>query len=346
VRLVTFDPHHVDLVGPRVGVLSGDRVVDLQAAHTALACERGLSAPDARMAASAVAPRDMVTFFEAGPEGHQRAQDAVGYVTAALERGDQPTAPGDEPVAPLAAQVRLRAPVPRPRRIRDYLTYEAHASGSGLSVPEAFRSVPICYECNVETILGPGDEIPWPAYTDQMDFELEVGFFVGRGGRNISVEEAPGHIAGVTIFNDLSARDIQFFEMSLNIGPSKGKSFGTVMGPCVLTMDEVDEFALQCSARVNGETWTEADTSGRRYSFGEVLAWASYCEPVFPGEFLAVGTVGGGCGLELDRWISSGDVLELEVDGLGVLRNVIGKKEEPPPGAGLRSYVGAPRAAH
>lgn len=346
MRLVTFDPQHVELVGPRVGVLAGDRVVDLYAAHTTMASQRGLAPGDARLAAMAAAPSDLIAFFEGGSAAHQRAQDAVGHVTAALERGDQPTAPGGEVVAPLASEVHLRAPVPRPRRIRDYLTYEAHAAGSGLSVPEAFRSVPICYECNVETILGPEDEIPWPAYTDQMDFELEVGFFVGRAGRNISVEEAPSHIAGITIFNDLSARDIQFFEMSLNIGPSKGKSFGTVMGPCVLTMDEVDEYALQCTARVNGEVWTQADTSGRRYSFAEVLAWASYCEPVFPGEFLAVGTVGGGCGLELDRWISSGDVLELEIGGLGVLRNVVGKKEQPPPNAGLRSYVGAPRAGH
>lgn len=346
MRLVTFDPKHVSLVGPRVGVLSGDRVVDLYAAHTAMARLRGLEAAEARMAAAAVAPRDMIAFFEGGSAAQRYAEDATGFVTAALERGDDLEAPGNELVAPLAADVRLRAPVPRPRRIRDYLTYEAHASGSGLPVAEAFRSVPICYECNVETILGPTDEIPWPAYTDQMDFELELGFFVGRGGRNISVEEAPNHIAGITIFNDLSARDIQFFEMSLNIGPSKGKSFGTVMGPCVLTMDEVDEYALQCTARVNGEVWAKADTSGRRYSFAEVLAWASYCEPVFPGEFLAVGTVGGGCGLELDRWITSGDLLELEVGGIGVLRNLVGEKEQPPAGAGLPSYVGAPRAGH
>lgn len=346
MRLVTFEPQRVDLVGPRVGVLLRDRVVDLFAAHTALAEQRGLTGSDARLAAAAAAPSTMIAFFEGGRDARQRAEDAVGFAAAALERGDEPVATGGEPVAPAADGVRLRAPVPRPPRIRDYLTYEGHASGSGLAVPEAFRHVPICYECNTSTILGPSDPIPWPAYTDQMDFELEVGFFVGRGGRNITVEQAPDHIAGVTIFNDLSARDIQFYEMSLNIGPSKGKSFGTVMGPCVLTMDEVDEFALQCTARVNDEVWTKADTSARRYSFAQVLAWASYCEPVQPGEFLAVGTVGGGCGLELDRWIRSGDVLELEVGGIGVLRNIISEKEQPPEGAGLTTYTGAPRAGH
>jgi 2-keto-4-pentenoate hydratase/2-oxohepta-3-ene-1,7-dioic acid hydratase in catechol pathway len=346
VRLVTFDPQHVQLVGSRVGVLFRDRVVDLYAAQVAIARRRGLDVVDARRTAAAVAPRDMIAFFEGGEDARRTADEAVAFVAETLERGDDLVGPGDELVAPAADTVRLRAPVPRPRRIRDYLTYEAHAAGSGLAVPEAFGSVPICYECNVETILGPQDLIPWPAYTDQMDFELEIGFFVGKAGRNISVKDAPAHIAGITIFNDLSARDIQFYEMSLNIGPSKGKSFGTVMGPCVLTMDEVDENAVQCTARVNGEVWTQADTSSRRYSFAEVLAWASYCEPVFPGEFLAVGTVGGGCGLELDRWISSGDVLELEASGIGVLRNTVGAKEEAPPSAGIPSYKGAPRAGH
>ncbi|MEK6443913.1 fumarylacetoacetate hydrolase family protein [Pseudonocardia sp. T1-2H] len=346
MRLVTFEPGHADLVGPRVGVLHEDRVVDLYAAHTAAVLRAGGGVGDARITAASAAPRDMIAFFEGGEQARRRADDAVAFVVGALDRGEDPVNPGGEQVAPVADAVRLLAPVPRPRRIRDYLTYEAHAAGSGLAVPEAFRSVPICYECNVGTILGPGDPIPWPAYTDQMDFELEIGFFVGKGGRNISVDEAPAHIAGVTIFNDLSARDIQFFEMSLNIGPSKGKSFGTVMGPCVTTIDEVDEFAVQCTARVNGEVWAQADTSGRRYSFAEVLAWASYCEPVYPGEFLAVGTVGGGCGLELDRWIQSGDVLELEASEIGTLRNVVAEKEKTPAGAGIPSYTGAPRAGH
>lgn len=213
-------------------------------------------------------------------------------------------------------------------------------------MPEVFSRVPICYQCNIETIIGPEDPIIWPAYSEQLDFELEAGFFISRSGRNISVEEAPSYIAGVTIFNDVSARDIQFYEMSMNIGPSKGKGFCTAMGPCVLTMDALDEYALQCTARVNGEVWVQSDTSGRRYSFAEVLAWASFSEPIFAGEFLAVGTVGGGCGLELDRWIKPDDIVELEVSGLGVLRNPVGAKEEVPPAAGLTSYTSAPWAGH
>ena len=133
--------------------------------------------------------------------------------------------------------------------------------------------------------------------------------------------------------------------MSLGLGPSKGKDFCTVMGPCVVTMDEIDEWSIELTACVNGETWSEGTTAERRFSFAEVLAWASYCEDVYPGEFLAVGTIGGGCGFELDRWIQPGDVIELSSPQIGTLRNRIGTPEEPGGGAGLASYRGAPRVS-
>lgn len=264
-------------------------------------------------------------------------------MTRAHDAGRQLRGHDGRPVVRSGAEVRLLAPVPRPPRIRDYLTYEQHAAGAGVALPEAFTRMPICYQCNTGSVIGPDDTITWPAYSDQLDFELEVGFFVGRGGRNISVADAPHHIAGVTIFNDVSARDIQFFEMSMTIGPSKGKDFCNVLGPAVLTMDEVDEYAIELTARVNGEVWAQGSTAQRRYSFAEVLAWASYSEDVHPGEFLAVGTVGGGCGAELDRWIQPGDTVELEAGGIGVLRNRIGDKEKVASEAGLPSYRGSPR---
>lgn len=346
MRLVTFHPKHSPFLRARVGVLSQGRVVDLFAAHYALARHRRLDAADARHAAADAAPRDMVEFFERGELARRAADEAVAFVSERLRAGTGLLGPDGEHAAPTEDSLRLLAPVPRPRRIRDYLTYEAHAAGSGLAVPEAFSRMPICYQCNVETIIGPEDVITWPAYSDQLDFELEVGFFTSAPGRDIAVRDAPAHIAGVTIFNDVSARDIQLFEMSMNIGPSKGKDFCTAMGPCVVTMDEIDEDALECSVKVNGEVWSRSSTSGRRYSFAEVLAWASYGEPVFAGEFLAVGTVGGGCGLELDRWIAPGDIVELEVSGIGTLRNPVGPKEQPPTTAGIPSYDGAPRVGH
>jgi 2-keto-4-pentenoate hydratase/2-oxohepta-3-ene-1,7-dioic acid hydratase in catechol pathway len=334
MRLVTFS---TPTGTPRFGVLDGDSVVEPATVLSSDQAHRGGETAAARAPEVAT---EMVAFFESGADGSALAQRALETARRYREQGD--------PLDGVHAldDVRLLAPVPRPRRIRDYLTYNEHAAGSGLAVPPAFAAMPICYKCNVETIIGPDEPLLWPSYTDQLDFELELGFFTSGGGRDLTPEEAAGKIAGVTIFNDVSARDIQFYEMSLTIGPSKGKDFCTAMGPCVLTMDEVDEWAVRMTARINGDVWASGTTKNRQFSFAEVLAWASLDETVYPGEFLALGTVGGGCGLELDRWIQPGDVVELEAEGLGVLRNPVGQKQVVPEGAGVPSYQGAPRAHH
>ena len=332
MRLVTY----AEASGqPRVGILQGDAVVDPDRALRAAAEMRHRGAGEAPQL-----PAEMVSFFETGPRGRDLGAQALDLV---LRHGPGLTAPDGSPAVLPVDGVRLLAPVPRPRRIRDYLTYNQHATGSGLPVPAAFAAVPICYKCNTETIIGPDEPLLWPSYSAQLDFELELGFFTAGGGVNLTPDQAAGLIAGVTIFNDVSARDIQVFEMSLSIGPSKGKDFCTAMGPCVLTMDEVDEWSVQMSARVNGETWATGTTKDRQFSFAEVLAWASLDEPVYPGEFFALGTVGGGCGLELDRWIQPGDLVELEASGVGVLRNPVGPRQVAPAGAGLPSYTGVPR---
>jgi 2-keto-4-pentenoate hydratase/2-oxohepta-3-ene-1,7-dioic acid hydratase in catechol pathway len=240
-------------------------------------------------------------------------------------------------------EVALLAPVPRPPRIRDYMTYEQHIAGAGVAVPPAFAQAPACYKGNPFTVTGPETEICWPGYTDQLDYELEIGFYVAGHGSDLGVEEAGAHVAGVTLFNDVSARDIQMLEMTMMIGPSKGKDFCNVMGPCLVTIDEVDEFGIEMVARVNGEEWSRGTSASRRFSFAQLLAWASWAEPLVPGEFLAVGTVGGGCGMELGRWIQPGDVVELEATGIGVLRNRIGARQKRVDGNGLDFYAGAPR---
>ena len=185
MRLVTFTSPGQPSGPGRVGVLAEGMVVDIFATQYAMARHRGDSPPDAHRAASAAAPADMVAFFAAGDMGRRAADSAVEF---ALGAGHGIAGPAGEPAAPPERDVRLLAPVPRPRRVRDYLTYEAHAAGAGLELPEAFTRMPICYKCNVETIIGPGDTAVWPAYSDQLDFELEIGFFTGRGGRNISLD--------------------------------------------------------------------------------------------------------------------------------------------------------------
>ncbi|HTW03725.1 MAG TPA: fumarylacetoacetate hydrolase family protein [Streptosporangiaceae bacterium] len=338
MRLVTFT-HPATEAEPRAGVLHGQSVVDPGAA---LYAGYG-GGPDAAGRAAAEAPRDMVALLAAGALTSGALERAVEFADRAARAGDTLAGPAGEAAVLAASAVRLLAPVPRPPRIRDYLTYEAHATGAGRQVPPAFDEMPICYKCNADTVIGPDEEILWPAYSDQLDYELEVGFFVSKPGRNLSVAEAAGAIAGVTFFNDVSARDIQLREMSMGIGPSKGKDFCSVMGPAIVTMDEIDEWNIELTASVNGELWSKGTTASRKYSFAEVLAWASYCEDIRPGEFLAIGTVGGGCGLELDRWIRPGDVVELSSPQLGTLRSPVGAPEQVPPGAGIPSYHGAPR---
>lgn len=337
MRLATCSPTR-DHAPPLLVAVVDDQVVDLAAAAASLSDDNG------RNPEQLVELTSLVEFFAAGDDARRRAEDLLGRVADADLAGRTLEDADGTPVTRPASQVRFLAPVPRPRRIRDYLTYRQHATGAGVTVPPAFEAMPICYQCNADTIIGPDQVIPWPAYSDQLDYELEVGFFVGRGGRDLSPKDAAKHIAGLTIFNDVSARDIQFFEMSMTIGPSKGKDFCTVMGPVVATMDEFsDEDAIELTARVNGEVWSHGTTANRQFSFAEVLAWASYGEDVHPGEFLAIGTVSGGCGLEIDRWIQPGDVLELEAGGIGVLRNEIGQKQTPAAGSGLPSFRGAPR---
>lgn len=347
MRLITFSPPEAGATRgsrpERVGVLHHGAVVDLYAASFADAARRGLGVEDAAAHAGRHTPRDMVAFFAAA-DGRRRAEQVVAAALAAQEAGDADAGPSGEPAVRPQDSVRTLAPVPRPRRIRDYLCYPAHLKLTSEVFPEVFSAMPIAWKGNPDTVVGPGEPLRWPAYTDQLDFELELGFYVGRPGQDIAVHDAWSHIAGVTVFNDVSARDIQFYEMGMNLGPAKGKDFCTAMGPCVVTLDEIDPLDIRVSARVNGETWVTTDTSTAAYSFAEVLAWASYGEPVHPGEFLATGTVDGGCGLELDRWLRPGDVVELEAEGIGVLRNPVGAKEAAPSGAGLPGFTGAPRA--
>lgn len=340
MKLVTF-AHPSTGTSSRAGILRGQSVVDPRAAL----CASYGGGPEAARRAAAEAPGDMVALFAAGALTSGALERALEVADRAQQAGQELLGPAGEAAVVPVSSVRLLAPVPRPPRIRDYLTYEAHATGAGLQLPPAFGEMPVCYKCNVGTVVGPDEEIVWPAYSDQLDYELEVGFFVSKPGRNLSVAEAAGAIAGITIFNDVSARDIQVREMALGIGPSKGKDFSNPMGPCITTIDEIDEWDIELTATVNGELWSKGTTASRKYSFAEVLAWASYCEEIQPGEFLAVGTVGGGCGFELDRWIQPGDVVELSSPQIGTLRNPVGAPEQVPSGAGLPSYHGSPRVS-
>lgn len=226
---------------------------------------------------------------------------------------------------------RLLAPL-RPRSLRDFLAFEGHLKNAfsrlNRPVPEEWYEVPTFYRGMPDTVIGPEETVPWPRYTDKLDHELELAAVIGRRGKDVSCEEADSYIFGYTIWNDLSARDTQKRELPVGMGPAKAKDWdgSNVLGPCIVTADEVDAGNLEMSVRVNGETWGADNSGNMHHQFRDMIAYASQAQTIYPGEVFGSGTSAGGSGLELDRWLQEGDVVELEIEGIGVLRNTIGKK--------------------
>jgi 2-keto-4-pentenoate hydratase/2-oxohepta-3-ene-1,7-dioic acid hydratase in catechol pathway len=191
------------------------------------------------------------------------------------------------------------------------------------AVPEVWYRQPIYYKGNRFSCSGHGDDIPWPAFASLLDFELEFGAWIGKPGKDIAREDAREHIFGYSVFDDFTARDAQLAEMPGQLGPAKSKDFdgANAIGPCIVTADAIDPYALAMIVRVNGEELSRGSSSTMHWRFEDVIAHASASETLHPGEFLGSGTVGNGCGLELGRFLEPGDVVELEVEGIGVLRN-------------------------
>jgi fumarylacetoacetate (FAA) hydrolase len=222
--------------------------------------------------------------------------------------------------------VRLLAPVPRPPSVRDAYAFEEHVrnaravTGRG-EVPPEWYELPVFYFSNPAAIYGPDDEIPYPAGSEQLDYELEAAVVIG----------AQGAIGGFTIMNDWSARDLQRQEMKVGLGPAKGKDFATSLGPVVVTPDELGDLRLEMVARVNGEERSRGNLGDMYHSWEAILARAAANTRLVPGDVVGSGTVGTGCILEHGdgRWLQPGDVVELEVEGIGVLRNVIGAQPTP-----------------
>lgn len=316
---------------PRVGVVDADagRLLDLRAA-----AER--SGWDASPFVS------MLALMDAGGRGLDTAR-------ALADRYHD-----DEGLTHALDAIRLLAPVPEPRQMRDGMSFPLHIRQSmrGMQrivagadraaiddealppLPEVYGQLPIYYITNRLIVAGPDETVRWPRYSRLMDYELELGVFIGRAGTDIPVSKAGGHIFGFTIFNDFSARDQQAREMPGWLGPAKGKSFngGNVLGPWIVTPDEIgDPYSLAMTARVNGETRSQGTSSGMLFSFEEMIAHMSQDETLHAGEFIGSGTVGNGCGLEQNRFLEHGDVVELEVERIGVLRNRV--ERQPHSGA-------------
>ena len=238
-------------------------------------------------------------------------------------------------------EARLHAPIPRPPTLRDFYAFEQHVRAAnqirGREVPENWYKFPAFYFTNPNSIFGPDEEVPYPPYTQALDYELEIAAIIGKAGVNIHAEDAPRHIFGFTIFNDWSARDVQREEMKVALGPAKGKDFASSLGPVIATAEEFANetagrpgvYDAAMEARVNGKTLSRGNFSDIYWSFGQIISRASESVMLYPGDVIGSGTVGTGCLLELTQaqgpWLGSGDVVELEIEGIGVLRNTIQK---------------------
>jgi len=344
MRLVTIEIQTVLGRHERLGLPWRGGVLDLNSATAWRLSKQG--EPAWRALADTLCPPDLIAFLTLGPRAFKDLRETL----AALEGFEAPpAAPDGASLLHRDGSYALLAPLPRPQSLRDFYAFEEHVrtgfAKRGEAIPEPWYEVPVYYKGNHRTLLGPEALLPWPRYTRKLDFELEVAVVIGREGRNISLEDAADHIAGYTILNDVSARDIQRKEMACRLGPAKGKDFATVIGPWLVTPDELDcRSPWPASVRVNGEIWSESDAGNPYWSFAQMIAHVSMDETLYPGDLIASGTVGRGCGLELDRWIQPGDVVELEVAGLGVLRNIVGQPcTEPVPQ--LRPGASGPASA-
>ena len=255
-------------------------------------------------------------------------------VAAAMGRPTVPAAIGEpEPVD----RVRLLSPVPEPPSIRDFYAFEAHVATArrsrGLDMEPDWYELPVFYFTNPAAVLGPDDEVAVPAGTVELDYELEVAAVIGRECADVVPEAWVDVVAGFTVMDDWSARDLQRREMALGLGPAKGKDFATSLGPVLTTPEELlDDRGVPSGlmvARVNGDEWSRGELGDLHHGWGELIAHASRSTRLRPGDVIGSGTVGSGCILELglvhgrDRYpyLSSGDDVELEVEGIGVLRN-------------------------
>ena len=250
----------------------------------------------------------------------------------------------------------ILAPVPHPTSCRDGYAFRQHVAAARRNrkvdmIPE-FDQYPIFYFTNHNSIQGPCEIICMPDHFEKLDFELEAAIVISKSGRNIAAAEADEYIGGLMIMNDMSARRLQMEEMLLNLGPAKGKDFATVIGPMLVTLDELEQFEVPCKEGHTGKAWnlnmkcwvngvqvSEGNVSDMDWTFAEIIERCSYGVNLFAGDVIGSGTVGSGCFLELngtgklndpnytEQWLQEGDVVEMEIDGLGKLSNTIVKDE-------------------
>lgn len=314
---------------PALGVVSLDATRILDAAALANS-----------MTGSTEGYLSMLELIKSGPSALQQLKDWVGDGTDPRLRWME------------LPKVQLLAPLPNPRRLRCFSTYEKHlvqafrrvlshklnkftfavVSGLGLiKAPKKFFTVPAYYKGNHLAIAGPDQIIVWPSYSEMLDYELELAMVIGKAGRDVPVGEALDYVFGYTVCNDFSARDALMGELGIgpSAGPAKGKDFDSsnAIGPWIVTSDEMgDPATAVMTVSVNGRLRGSAKAGDAAHSMASMIAYASRGETLCPGEILSCGAVGDGTGIESWQFLEPGDRVDLSIDRIGVLSNVIGEK--------------------
>lgn len=319
MKLVTYQMNGQPVAGGRVGAIVDGHVVDLRSAAESAGADPAAYA-------------SMLALLDAG-------ETALASARALVESGA-----ADPASHPTLDAVTLMAPVPRPTSMRDGYAFRQHVEAArrnrGVEMIPEFDLFPVFYFTNHQAVTGPGVVDVQDQHLNRLDFELECAIVIGREGRNIAAADADAYIAGYTVMNDWSARALQMEEMKLSLGPAKGKDFATSIGPYLATRDELAErriagdagerYDLTMITRVNGTEVSRGNLRDMTWTFAQIIERASYGVTLYPGDVIGSGTVGTGCFLELNGskitdnwWLKDGDVVECEIELLGVLRNTI-----------------------
>jgi 2-keto-4-pentenoate hydratase/2-oxohepta-3-ene-1,7-dioic acid hydratase in catechol pathway len=328
MKLCTFEVKTALGKHQRLGAVIDQGIIDLNSACAWHLYSKGEAQP--YRLANALLPSEMLPFLQGEVTTMTFAKTTIEHIQQILASGKTPIGMNEETLLFQHNNVRLKAPLPRPTSMRDFYAFEQHVKKGfekrGEPMPQEWYEMPVYYKGAHWSIIGPEDQVYWPSFTEKFDYELELAIIIGKQGKNIPEDKARDYIAGFTIMNDFSARDIQRKEMKVRLGPAKGKDFATAIGPVLVTPDEIgDPYKLKMTAKVNGELWSEGNSGTIYHSFEKMITFASQEETLYPGDLIGSGTVGTGCGLELDRWVKPGDVIELEIEKIGVLRNKVVK---------------------
>ncbi len=331
MKIVTYIHHHAIGTDKRLGILVDEKTI--LDPNLAFACDferEGRFNPRER--ADAYCPSSLNKLLRTREAPYEILKEAWGLMLFLDKCGTFTFNDGTKYLFELSKSIVLTTPLDKIETYRDFFAHEKHVA-TGFKkrnepIPQAWFELPVYYKGATAGFIGPNEEILWPSYTDVLDYELELGMVIGLDGKDIKEKNAHKHIFGFTILNDVSARDIQRKEMQVRLGPAKAKDFCSVIGPMIVTPDELQSFEpnLLMTAKINGVEWSRGQSGDSHFSWAQMIAHASRDEWILAGDFFGSGTVGTGCGLELDKWIKSGDTVELEIEKIGKLTNIVGKK--------------------